>query len=286
MSSLARKLDLTRCTRCPAEVGDGESLCGRCKVERRETARRLRARRRDAGLCRFCGQPGPARCDVCKIRQGRIPQRGRLTTGDIQGDSQWRPDSSGWRRYRGQGRRGPRPVAVVVDQAMAMAQEQIERARVGWQWAGGPGGQALPAIQREAAREAAAAEVDLAIRMAIEAAARIRGIDPDRAGVDDADGEPLIYPRMSALEIAEAAHHGSMIYAAPPDGIRTDSEDDATQVARARRPPPKPPDLSPLWAALAARGLAMVEEGVYWWRVVGDIQGDSQSRPRGDSRRR
>lgn len=265
------KLQLERCTRCPAEVPPGEDLCGPCREDHRARCRKAmraaRARRRAAGQCLYCRRPSDVvRCAACKIAQGRVP---KPTTGDYPGDypaqDKFRADANGWKRYRGRGRKGPPSIAAQDEHDLAAAAAQLERGREAARYARSAAVTALPRIQRVAAHSAAADELALAARLAGEVVDRLRGAA--EAPPDDADAG-WTYPRDSAATIAAAAKPGTMVYAPPPETHRAESDHLETELARARRRPPAPPDLAPLRAALAARGLKLVDDGAFWWRVV------------------
>lgn len=72
--------------------------------------------------------------------------------------------------------------------------------------------------------------------------------------------DALSYKRVAdATRVADAARAGLYIYAPPLDVVSG---------RRETAKEPKPPDLEPLRAALAARGLELAPEGAFYWIVV------------------
>lgn len=195
----------------------------------------------------------------------------RLTEDAIHGEvhaaptpDPFRRDSDGWRRYRGKGRRGAPGAAVNDEQDLADATKALERGRQALAYARSEEVQSLPRIQKRAVLNEALAHLGLAGRTLGEVTQRNQGRGPTRAGGDDTAGATWDYAKPSdAAEIAQA-RVGEYVYAPPqePTGKKKDPA--------ARR---SPPDLAPLRAALAARGLALAPEGAFYWVVVATGQG-------------
>jgi hypothetical protein len=115
--------------------------------------------------------------------------------------------------------------------------------------------QALPKIQRAGVRNEALAHLGLVARTVEEVAARNRG----KTASEGADGTWTYAKPADAAAIAQGGRVGEYVYAPPidPPGSKKDPG--------ARR---TPPDLAPLRAALAARGLALAPEGAFYWVIV------------------
>lgn len=174
-----------RCTRsgCPRDAAPDGQLCARhLKRKRRanrDSMRRLSRERREAGLCAAgCG----AKCDTwycpaCSIRRRRVP---RAALGNALGrdasDSggTWRDDSSGWRRYRGRGKRGNPGPAVADERDLVDAADALKKGAEGLRYFRSPEVQALPRIQRKAAEDEAVALLALAARFVDEIVDRHR----------------------------------------------------------------------------------------------------------------
>lgn len=190
----------------------------------------------------------------------------RLTEDAIHGEvhaaptsDPFRRDSDGWRRYRGQGRRGAPGAAVNDERDLADVTKALDRGRRALVYARSPEVEALPRIQKRAVMNEALAHLGLAGRTLGEVTARNSGRGPVKAAGDETAGATWDYAKPSdAAEIAQA-RAGEYVYAPPvePTGKKKDPAGRRT-----------PPDLAPLRAALAARGLALAPEGAFYWVIV------------------
>jgi hypothetical protein len=251
---------------------DGASECRRHLKAKRRRAKlyqqRLRDRRTASGQCGGCGTPRKpgARCAVCAARRPeRIPVEAIDAVVDDGRRDAFRRDNDGWKRYRGKGRRGPPAAAVNDEQDLADATKALERGRQALAYARSPEVQALPKIQRAGVRNEALAHLGLVARTVEEVAARNRG----KTASEGADGTWTYAKPADAAAIAQA-RAGEYVYAPPidPPGSKKDPG--------ARR---TPPDLAPLRAALAARGLALAPEGAFYWVIV-ELQAGRPAAPR------
>lgn len=216
------------------------------------------ARKRDRwaaqGKCRGCGTPRKPkqRCAVCAARR---PERIRVEAVDSGVDARdpFRRDNDGWKRYRGKGRRGAPGAAASDEQDLVDATKALERGRQALAYARSAEVQALPKIQRAGVRNEALAHLGLVARTVEEVTARNRG----RTAADGADGTWTYAKTADVAEVAQA-RAGEYVYAPPidPPGRKDPG---------GRR---APPDLGPLRAALAARGLALAPEGAFYWLIV------------------
>ena len=242
--------------------------------------RKLRDRREAAGQWRGCGHPkNPGkRCAICAARR---PERisDEAVTVELRqnrGDP-FRRDNDGWKRYRGKGRRGAPGAAVNDEQDLRDALKHLERGTQALAYARSAEVQALPRIQRRAVMEEAVDRLGLVGRAVIEVVQRnaaqggttehhgmspgVRNTNP--AGAESANDETMDYasPRQAA-QLAAAARSGMHVYAPPRDAAG------ARKVKSGAAEMPKPPDLEPLRAALAVRGLWLSDEGAFYWLVV------------------
>ncbi len=184
----------------------------------------------------------------------------RASVDSADGPDPFRRDSDGWRRYRGKGRRGAPGAAVNDEQDLQDASKALERGRQALAYARSEEVEALPRIQRRAVLNEALAHLGLAGRTLGEVTQRNQGRGPVRTASDDTAGATWDYTKPSdAPEISAQARVGEYVYAQPvdPTGKKKDPA--------ARR---TPPDLGPLRAALAARGLALAPEGAFYWVIV------------------
>lgn len=150
------------CTRCGAPaVVDGQF----CQAHRdaqlasnRASKDRVRSEFRAAGRCAAgCGVKCETyRCAGCAVKYDRLPSTGGVGGGvgasiDANHVTQWRQDSDGYERYRGQLHRGKPTTALLDAQDLAHAEEQLRRGKAGLIYAHSPEVQALPKSQRVAA---------------------------------------------------------------------------------------------------------------------------------------
>jgi hypothetical protein len=152
---------------CSRPLAEDSQLCERhlrrARRSKRDSARRVRADRRELGLCADgCGaRSARYRCAACSIRTGRIPTTGVDTTVDNSPapDRQWRAGThesdATTKRYRGRAKRGKPPAATLDDQDLRDAIDALEKARRALTYARSPEVVALPRIQRESALRAA-----------------------------------------------------------------------------------------------------------------------------------
>lgn len=147
--------------RCVAHAAD----------QRKRTRRSLRRTRRalaEAGRCVVCRRKSSTyRCAGCSAREGRIPTVG-ANNGDNQPPStpaKWRVDpGTNWNRYRGKAKRGKPPTALLDDQDLDFAVEEILRAKAALAYARSEAVAALPKIQRDGVLAAALGRLDVAER--------------------------------------------------------------------------------------------------------------------------
>lgn len=243
---------------CRRPTVDGTSQCKRHLKAARRRSKLAKRRQRDRlaaqGKCRSCGTPRKPkqRCAVCAAKR---PERIRVGAvhAAVNGDP-FRRDNDGWKRYRGKGRRGAPGAAASDDQDLVDATKALERGRQALAYARSPEVQALPKIQRAGVRNEALAYFGRVVRTVEEVAARNRG---RTAAADGAEGTWTYGKPADAAEVAQA-RVGEYVYAPPidPPGRKDPG---------GRR---APPDLGPLRAALAARGLALAPEGAFYWLIV------------------
>jgi hypothetical protein len=147
-----------RCQRMPAE---GAQLCPRHLVKQRmrdaRYKRRLRARRRDAGLCAFCRAKSKTyRCMACLIKAGLLPTRNVQFGVDKSARvaAQTRKHEDGRVRYHGQAKRGQQPTAQLNAQDLAMASDCFRDFGAGLAMLESDDVKALPRVQRDNVRSA------------------------------------------------------------------------------------------------------------------------------------
>lgn len=269
-----QRLEANECTystACRRSAADGTAYCPRHlkKTRKRVAARmeQIRDQREAAGLWRSCGHPKKLgqRCAVCAAkRPERIVDDAVTASVTAHQTDPFRRDSDGWKRYRGKGRRGAPGAAVNDEQDLHDATKALERGRQALAYARSPEVERLPRIQKRAVLNEALAHLGLAGRTLGEVTQRNQGRGPARAGVDDTAGATWDYAKPAdAVEIAQA-RVGEYVYAPPvePTGKKKDPGGRRT-----------PPDLAPLRAALAARGLALAPEGAFYWVIVGQAGG-------------
>ena len=147
-----------RCQRTPAE---GAQLCPRHLAKQRKRdarhKRRLRARRRDAGLCAFCPAKSKTyRCVACAVKAGFLPRSSVQSSVDksARNAAQTRKHEDGRVRYHGQAKRGQQPAAQLNAQDVAMASECFDDFRAGLTLLESDEVKALPRVQRDNVRSA------------------------------------------------------------------------------------------------------------------------------------
>lgn len=166
------------CTRgaCDQPAEDGFQLCPRHRARvnrvKRMSAKRVRAKRLDAGQCIQCATPSrTSLCPGCVIRTDRVKSTTAVDQNVDQSD-QWRRDASGWERYRGKGHRGAPSAAINDDQDLRAAVEELERGRIALAYAHSDAVRQLGRISRRNARDAAAAILAMAARFITEVVER------------------------------------------------------------------------------------------------------------------
>jgi hypothetical protein len=158
--------------RCGTPPADGAQLClHHLAKQRKRDAKykaKLRARRRESGLCAFClAKSKTYRCLACLVKAGFAARRKSVPcsvdkSARIAARTVMHHD--GRTRYHGQNRRGQQPRAQLDDQDLAEAISRLQRAKDGLAAARSPEAQLLPRIQREDAERAALAQLELAGR--------------------------------------------------------------------------------------------------------------------------
>lgn len=174
-----------RCTRpgCAATAGD-TVLCDQHAADARDRNRRSQSRTRAAraalGLCVQCGAKSRTyRCLACRARlapPSRSDHNGADNTPPQAEVDRWRPDpGTNWRRYRGKARRGKPPDALLDDQDLSFAVEELSRAKDGMAYARSDEVRALPKIQRDGVKQAALDRLKLSKRWIDEILERHKG---------------------------------------------------------------------------------------------------------------
>lgn len=130
-------------------------------------------------MCRGCKTPRKPgqKCGVCAARRpGREPEA--AVNASVNADPFRREPGTGWKRYRGKGRRGPRAAGVTDEQDLVDAEKALEAGRLALAYARSPEVQAMPRIQRAGVKDAAVARLALAAGFVADVVARN---DPERA---------------------------------------------------------------------------------------------------------
>lgn len=196
MTARARKLDdyqarkeSGRCVYpgCDELAGD-TVLCDEHAEDARERTRRslskTRTKRAELGLCAQCGTKSRTyRCFACRARSTAPPSKsdhnGASNTPPQTEVDRWRPDpGTTWKRYRGKARRGKPPDALLDDQDLVFAVEELERGRDGLGYARSDEVRALPKIQRDGVKQAALDRLALAQRWISEVLTRHKAMKP------------------------------------------------------------------------------------------------------------
>lgn len=179
-----------QCTECGVAVGPDRQLCDRHLAAQNKAASasmaRLRAGRRAAGECaEGCGRASKTyRCSVCRPTKAgvnggvNVRQHARFHTEGVRRpvERQWVTEVDGKRRqrFRGKARRG-QPTRLETDEWDLRAIEtEISRARADLQRFYSEENQALPRVQREAAKRSALGHLELVQRFADELVERTR----------------------------------------------------------------------------------------------------------------
>lgn len=276
-----------RCTRCERKAKDDSQYCVRCHREQKRLKRESWARKYEkrlaANLCVRCpgDDPNPATegstaCLGCRIKRNRVKisdggldvdleRAARIaaaTSRDIEG-------RNGRVRYRGQQKRGQQPKYQLNVQDLRHVKEDFTTFERAINILAKPETQQMHASDRVEVERNTAEVGERMIRRTGDILERLghfkerHGPRPGESAAADIDPDSdgtLNYKRPSdASKIAAAATPGVLIYAPPLD---------VTSGRRETGKDSRPPDLAPLRAALAARGLGLVDEDAYYWRVV------------------
>jgi hypothetical protein len=178
---LQRKL-AGQCTRCGEPAAKDSDMCKPHLEDRRKRSRaamsKQRKRLRDNRKCVGCGAKSKAyRCAKCV--KARKPSGVSKAAGGVSKEEIWRVDpGTTWSRYRGKGRRGrlTREEQAEEDKRYArFAIGEIEKFIVAVGVVIGPEVQALPRIQRDAAKREAAQYLGTAGRFLDDLADRYGG---------------------------------------------------------------------------------------------------------------
>lgn len=171
---------------CPHPPADGSSLCQAhlddANDRKARSAQALREERREGGWCAYCGEVKSETyaCAGCSIRRGDIPTTNSDNNVDNTNADRWRretianpnlkdPTAEGvagtktTMRYVGQSRRGTPSAATLDEQDLKQIAAELERARVGLQYAHALPTE-IPRAQRKDAVRAALSRLDLAGR--------------------------------------------------------------------------------------------------------------------------
>lgn len=164
-----------QCTypRCGKPPAQDTQLCARHLANKRTNDRTSLARRREdlaaRGRCVDCRKKSSTyRCAGCAVKRGRIPTTG---VGNGVGNeaskipAQWRLEpGTTWNRYRGKAKRGKPSTAILDDQDLEYAVEEITTAKLALAYARSPEVQQMPKAQRDDIMAAALARLDRAER--------------------------------------------------------------------------------------------------------------------------
>lgn len=247
------------------------------KRRARESMARKRATRRAGKLCIWCpgndpapATPGSTACLPCRIRRRRI----KLSDGGVNGGvnerrlaiaAATRKDSDGRTRYHGQSKRGQQPKWQLNLQDMRHVREDCDTFQQALRTLASPEAQRMHASDRSEVELAAAHVGARMTRRTGDILERLghfqqrHGPRPGEAATADDDGT-LSYKRVAdAARVAAAARAGLYVYAPPLDVVSG---------RRETAKEPKPPDLEPLRAALAVRGLELAAEGAFYWLIT------------------
>lgn len=176
-------------------------------------------------------------------------------------------DSDGRVRYRGQQKRGQQPKWQLNLQDVRHVRMDFETFEKAVRILATPEARQRHAGDREKVEREAAVVGGSMIRRTDDILERLghprnqspTGL-PDPDELPDPEDDTLNYKRSTdAARIAAAATVGQLIYAPPLDVVSGRRETGKQS---------KPPDLGPLRAALAAKGLGLESEGAFYWRVV------------------
>jgi hypothetical protein len=281
---------------CEDPAADGSAYCAPHRDKELEYKRKWRAkqvrRRARRKQCRDCGAPLrsatatlPAEkiwCTAHRIERNRlnalrVAMAGGGDTGVEKTEriaAATRKDDDGRIRYRGQMKRGQQPRPQLNRQDLGMAKECFQAFAAGIELLATDDARSWPSGDRESVEKATANRGARAQRHVGDILERLghfqqrHGPRPGDAptGLPDPDDDgTLSYKRVGdAVRIAAAARAGLYVYAPPLDVVSG---------RRETAKEPKPPDLAPLHAALAARGLGLVAEGAFYWIVIETRQG-------------
>lgn len=252
----------------------------------KEAKQRKRAQRRAEGLCIWCPGDSPSRatppsptCLACRVKHRKVRISDGAVSLDVylqQRESQIVAATSrdiaghnGRVRYRGQQKRGQQPKTQLNVQDLVHVQKDYDGFVAGVMVLVGSEVDQLHQSDRVKVEKATARLGDRAARRMGDIVTRLghrrdypdgtpTGLpDPDDV---DPDVDTLTYKRPSdAQRVAAAAQPGQLVYAPPLDVVSGRRETGKQSVA---------PDLAGLRAQLAGRGLRLVDEGAFYWRVI------------------
>lgn len=169
---------------CTSPHADDSLLCPQHRDEQREarrtSAQRVRGELAAAGKCVDCRRRSPTyRCAACSVKRGRIPSMGVDHGVENKTPAHWRVEpGTTWNRYRGKAKRGKPSTAVLDDQDLDYAVEQIQTAKQALAYARSEAVQAMPKVQRDGVMAAALGFVDAAERWLDEVRARHKSRKP------------------------------------------------------------------------------------------------------------
>lgn len=270
---------------CGAPAADDSAYCtphrDAQRAADRQYRKRIRRRRKRLKLCRDCGaqlRPATATkpaekiwCTGDRLKRNRINAL-RLVAGvDIGVEkteriaAATRKDDDGRIRYRGQMKRGQQPRPQLNRQDLGMAKECFHAFAAGIELLATDDARTWPSGDRESVEKATANRGARAQRHVGDILERLghfqqrHGPRPGEVATEPSE-DALSYKRTTdAARVAAAARPGLYVYAPPLD---------VTSGRRETAKSTQPPDLEPLRAALAQRGLELAAEGAFYWIVI------------------
>lgn len=172
--------------KCPDACADDSVWCpahrDMTRKHRRRSAKRVRSQLRDAGKCARCRRRSATYyCPGCSVRIGRVPSTGVANTVDNERRPHYRvdPAARGRRevqRYVGRARRGAPSAAILDEQDLEYAVEELKKAKAAIAYARSSVVQAMPKIQRDGVMAAAMGRLHAARRWVDEILARHKSL--------------------------------------------------------------------------------------------------------------